>query len=237
MPVWNPWHGCTKISEGCKYCYVYRIDSAHQRNSEEVKKTSNFNMPLKRTRSGDFKLTGGQTVYTCFTSDFFIEEADEWRSEIWDMVAFRHDLEFFIITKRIDRFYYSLPSDWGSGYDNVHICCTVENQEMADKRLPFFLEVPIKQKSIICEPLLEPINLEQYLTPSIKEVVVGGESGKEARVCDFGWVLSLREQCKRKSVAFLFRQTGSHFRKDGKLYKLPRELHASQAKKANIDLT
>jgi protein gp37 len=103
--------------------------------------------------------------------------------------------------------------------------------------LPFFLEVPIKQKSIICEPLLEPINLEQYLTPSIKEVVVGGESGKEARVCDFGWVLSLREQCKRKSVAFLFRQTGSHFRKDGKLYKLPRELHASQAKKANIDLT
>jgi protein gp37 len=71
LPVWNPWHGCTKISEGCKYCYVYRIDSAHQRNSEEVKKTSNFNLPLKRTRSGDFKLTGGQTVYTCFTSDFF----------------------------------------------------------------------------------------------------------------------------------------------------------------------
>ena len=236
MPVWNPWHGCTKISAGCDLCYVYRIDSVHSRDSTEVKKTGSFNLPLKRSRGGDFKLIGGETVYTCFSSDFFLDKADEWRGEAWDMIRFRSDLHFFIITKRIERFHLCTPEDWGDGYDNVHISCTVENQAMADKRLPIFLEAPIKHKSITCEPLLEAIALERYLTPEIQQLIVGGESGKHARICDFDWVLGLREQCRCKSTPFIFRQTGSRFRKDGKVYVLPREIHASQARKANINL-
>ena len=68
----------------------------------------------------------------------FCEEADEWRPEAWKMIRERDDLHFVIITKRIHRFQVGLPKDWEEGYDNVTICCTCENQNMADYRLPFF---------------------------------------------------------------------------------------------------
>ena len=62
---------------------------------------------------------------------------------------------FFDPDKRIDRFLVSLPEDWGGGYDNVNIGCTVENQAKADERLPLFLSYPIKRRFIACAPLLE----------------------------------------------------------------------------------
>lgn len=62
--------------------------------------------------------------------------------------------DIFIVTKRPERFFKELPEDWGDGYENVHICCTCENQATADKKLSVFLELPIKHKSIIHEPML-----------------------------------------------------------------------------------
>ena len=236
MPIWNPWHRCTKISPGCDHCYVYRMDALHNKDSSKVEKTGNFNLPLKCTKSCDYKLHSSEVVYTCFTSDFFLKEADEWRKDVWEMIRFRSDLHFFIITKRIDRFYASLPNDWGEGYENVTIACTVENQKMADYRLPLFLEAPVRHKDIICEPILEAIDLSAYLSSVIESVIVGGESGTEARECNYDWVLAIREQCRAAGVSFTFRQTGRHFRKDGRLYTLRRELHRAQAKKAGIDL-
>ena len=236
MPMWNLWHGCHKISEGCQNCYVYRRDAQFGKDSSVVTKTGDFNLPLKRTRAGTYKLTGSETVYTCFTSDFFLDDADAWRAEAWQMIRSRSDLNFFIITKRIHRFRIALPADWGEGYDHVTICCTVENQKRADERLPIFLTEPIKHKSIICEPLLGPIDLSAYLSPVIESVIVGGESGNNARICDYAWVLAIREQCRQKGVGFHFKQTGAHFSKEGRLYTIRRELQHSQAAKAGIDL-
>ena len=53
--------------------------------------------------------------------------------------------------------------DWGMGYENVTVCCTMENQRRADERLPMFLELPIRHKQIICEPLLGPIDFHGML--------------------------------------------------------------------------
>src|SRR5690554_2100360 len=102
MTTWNPWHGCHKISAGCQNCYVYRIDARYDRDSSQVKKTGNFTLPLKRNRAGAYKIPGGETVYTCFTSDFFVEDADPWRLQAWQMIRERSDLHFLMITKRID---------------------------------------------------------------------------------------------------------------------------------------
>jgi protein gp37 len=237
MPQWNPWHGCHKVSLGCQNCYVYRIDASFERDSSIVTKTANFSLPLRKKRNGSYSLTSDETVYTCFSSDFFLEEADDWRVEAWQMIRLRNDLRFFIITKRIDRFLVNLPHDWGDGYDNVTICSTCENQNMADYRLPILLSLPIKHKLIVCEPLLESINLSAYLSDSIKEVVVGGESGSNARVCNYEWVLSIRNQCYEKKVSFHFKQTGANFVKDGRLYSIKRQDQHSQAEKAGIDLT
>ncbi len=236
MPTWNPWHGCHKISAGCLNCYVYRLDAHYGRSSSVVLKTGDFNLPVKRNRAGEYKLSGNETVFTCFTSDFFLEDADAWRAEAWQMIRTRSDLHFFIVTKRIHRFQVNLPDDWDDGYNNVTICCTVENQNRADYRLPLFLTKPIRHKSIICEPLLEAINLSPYLSSAIEEVVVGGESGDNARICNYDWVLNIREQCQRKGVAFHFKQTGAHFEKGGRLYTIRRRNQHSQAQKASIDL-
>ena len=234
---WNPWHGCTKISPGCKYCYVYRQDEMYGSEiaSSLCRKTGNFNLPIKRKRDKSWKIKSGKLVFTCFTSDFLLEDADEWRHECWEMIKRRSDLWFYFFTKRIDRFLECVPDDWGEGYDNVVVGCTVENQEMADYRLPIFLSLPIKHKSIIASPLLTAMNLMPYLDETIEEVSVGGESGVDARPCDYDWVLALREQCIAKDVPFRFHQTGARFIKDGRMYRVRRCHQLSQAHKANID--
>lgn len=234
---WNPWHGCTKISPGCKYCYVYRQDEMYgsEISSSICRKTGNFDLPIKKKRDGTYKIRSGEIVFTCFTSDFLLEDADPWRQKCWEMIKLRSDCNFYFFTKRITRFEKCLPSDWGNGYDNVIVGCTIENQEMAELRLPVFNSLPIKHKSIIVAPIIEKMNIEKYLNDSIEEVSVGGESGYNARVCDYRWVLDIREQCIRNDISFRFHQTGAKLLKDGKLYRVKRKYQISQAEKAGID--
>lgn len=232
---WNLWHGCDKKSEGCKNCYVYARDGKYSLDASDVYKTRSFDAPVKTDRSGRYKIPFGSTVYTCFTSDFFLDKADIWRESAWDMIRERSDLSFFIITKRIERFSDCIPSDWGDGWDNVTICCTCENQKRADERLPIYLAAPIKHKAIVCEPLLESIDLRRYLFRDIEEVVVGGESGPYARPCNYDWVLDIREQCITAGVSFRFHQTGANFIKDGRTYHIDKKYHHSQARAADID--
>ena len=231
--VWNPWHGCTKYSDGCAHCYVYRMDARHQRDASVVRRTQAFDLPLRRTRGGDWKIAPGSWVYTCFTSDFLLEEADPWRTEAWRMMRRRSDLTFFFITKRIVRLAQCLPPDWGAGYPNVHIGCTVETQAQAQRRLPVFVRAPIRHRYVICEPLLG--DLAPYLQAGIAQVLAGGESGPQARVCRYEWVRALRAQCQAAGVKFVFKQTGAHFEKDGRVYHVPRSLQHAQAQRAGID--
>lgn len=235
MAGWNPWHGCHKISEGCLHCYVYRMDAEYGRDSSQVAKTGEFRLPIQKNRKGEYKIPSGEMVYTCFTSDFLLEEADPWRPQAWDMIRARQDLQFLFVTKRIARFERCVPPDWGGGWEHVHICCTVESQRQAAARLPAFLSAPIRHKSIICEPLLEEMDLTPWLCQEIELVSVGGESGPDARVCRYQWVQFLSNQCREKGVPFHFRQTGAVFEKDGRLYRIPRKLQSSQAKKAELD--
>lgn len=235
MPLWNPWHGCHKLSAGCVNCYVYRTDGKHGIDSSVVVKTKSFGLPVQKKRDGSYKIGAGEMVYTCFSSDFFVEDADEWRGEAWEMIRSRPDLRFLMITKRIDRLQAVVPDDWGEGYDNVTICCTMENQERADYRLPIYRAAPVKHKIIVCEPLLSAVDLSPYLGAWVEQVIVGGESGREARTCHYDWVLDIRRQCVEHGISFRFRQTGARLLKDGQLYRIRRQFQHSQARKAGID--
>ncbi|MGL4337271.1 MAG: DUF5131 family protein [Turicibacter sp.] len=234
MAMWNPWRGCHKHSEGCKFCYIHKGDWKRNIDTDLIIKTNNFYAPIQKNKKDEYKIKSGQTVYLCFSSDFLIEEADEWRNECWSMIKERHDLHFLFLTKRIERLTNCLPKDWGSGYDNVTIGCTIENQKRADERLSLFSALPIKHRNIICQPLIENINIEKYLA-HVELVVVGGESDKQARSLEYDWVLSIREQCIKNNVHFEFRQCGTHFIKEGKAYTLKVRDLCSQAKKANIN--
>ena len=144
-------------------------------------------------------------------------------------------LSSWILLIRLVRLKDCLPPDWGEGYDNVNIGCSVENQELADYRLPLFLSYPIKKRFIACAPLLEAIDLTEYLH-GIDHVTVGGETGREARECDSSWVLDIREQCIKADVTFWFKNTGSLFKHDGVVEKINPYKQTGMAKELNIDI-
>ena len=173
-------------------------------------------------------------VYLGFSTDFLLPEADGWRTECWNMIKERQDCTFLFLTKRIARFMDCIPADWGEGWDNVVVGCTVENQQRAEERLEIFSRLPIRHKNIICQPMLSPIRLEPYLD-GVELVVAGGESDRFARPMNYDWVLDLREQCIRKNVSFEFRQCGTHFLKDGREYTLQKKDLCAQARKADIN--
>ncbi len=235
MAMWSPWRGCKRYSDGCKYCYIHKGDARRGIDTSKIVKTDDFYSPILKNKNGEYKIKPNQTVYLCFSTDFLIEEADEWRNECWKMIKERSDLHFLFLTKRIERFSSCIPDDWGEGYDNVTVGCTVENQRNADYRLKIFNQLPIKHKNIICQPLIEKIDIAKYLN-GIELAVVGGESDKNARALNYDWVLFIREQCIEHGVSFEFRQCGTHFIKDGKMYTLKTRDLCSQAKKADINV-
>lgn len=140
-----------KCSDGCLHCYIHKGDAKRNINTNDIVETK----------------------------DFLIEEADCWREECWQMIKERTDCTFLFLTKRMERFMECVPDDWNDGYKNVVVCCTVENQKNADKKLSIFQHLPIKHKCITAQPLLEKIDIEKYLD-NIELVVVGGESDYNA---------------------------------------------------------
>jgi len=237
---WEPWTGCYAASDGCKYCWYYGpYSKRHGQNTVVRAHDGEFNKPLATVYMPRKKITkhvleSGKSVGVCFASDFFVAEADEWRKEAWSIIKQRPDLTFMFLTKRIDRFSVSLPDDWGDGYDNVQIGCTVENQEIADYRLPLFISYPIKYRFIGCEPLLGKIDLTPYLH-KVERVSAGGESGRDARECNYDWVLSIKAQCETAGVPFAFRSTGSYFVQDGVPRKINPYMQHRTAREMNIN--
>ncbi len=150
------------------------------------------------------------------------------------MIKERQDCMFLFLTKRIERFMDCIPGNWGDGYENVTVCCTIENQKNADRKLSVFSRLPIKHKCITAQPLIGRVDLDPYLD-GIGLVVVGGESDRDARPLDYDWVLDIREQCIRKDVDFEFSQCGTRFVKDGKEYRLQTKDLCKQARLAGIN--
>lgn len=235
--IWNPWHGCKKCSEGCDNCYMYYLDKARGQRGEDIYKTKNgFNYPLQRNKDGGYKVKSGEMLRVCMTSDFFLKEADPWRDKAWDIISRRSDVKFFLLTKRPERVKKCLPEDWGDGWNNVFFNVTCENQKRADERIPILLDLPFKHKGIMCAPFIGKVTLDKYLkSGEIEQVICGGENYDGARICDFSWVLSLREECMAYDVTFCFMETGTKFRKDGKVYNIPKKsIQSRQAYKSNV---
>lgn len=128
----------------------------------------------------------------------------------------RPDCTFLFLTKRIERFAQCAPADWGSGYENVIVCCTIENQRNADRKLSVLRSLPIKHKCITAQPLIERVDLEPYLA-GVELVVVGGESDRDARPLDYSWVLDIRAQrgCKYAFVDTFSFQAPAFYEKHG----------------------
>jgi protein gp37 len=216
---------------------MYFLDSLRGADGSKVYKTKNgFDYPLQRDRAGQYRVKSGELIRVCMTSDFFLEEADEWRGEVWQMMRARSDVKFFLLTKRPERVAQSLPYNWGDGWDNIFFNVTCENQEMADRRIPLLLDLPFKHKGIMTAPLIGAIDIDRYLASgAIEQVIAGGENYDGARPCHYDWVTSLAEQCRRYEVTFCFIETGTKFVKDDRLYTIPsKKVQSEMAFKSGI---
>lgn len=226
MISWNPWHGCTKYSTGCKNCYVYRMDAQYGRDPSEIKVTNSFNLPLAKNRKKEYKYPSGTVFFTCYTSDFFLPEMKEERLKALEIIKERSDCTFFIITKRIDLIDIEIP-------DNVELCCTCENQDRYDYRMPIFKKIKAKHKSLCLEPLLGPISLGGLADIKLEKIVSGGESGygESIRHCKEEWVVDLYAQAKKYDIPFCFKQTGTYFDTlDGRHLNVPRQEQFNKAR-------
>lgn len=235
--IWNPWHGCKKCSEGCENCYMYFLDAQRGKNGSDIYRTkSGFNYPLSKDRHGRYKVQSGEQLRVCMTSDFFLDEADEWRDEAWNIIRQRPDVIFFLLTKRPERVKDHLPYDWGDGWENVFFNVSCENQKRADERIPILLSLPFKHKGIMCAPFIGEISIRDYLkSGQLEQVICDGENYAGARPCHYEWVKQLCDECKEYNVTFAFIGTGRRFVKDGKTYQIEgSELQANQAYKSGL---
>lgn len=171
--TWNPWRGCHKVSPGCARCYMFREQRRYGHDPTKVTRTKTWCDPPRWNREAE---AAGRKflVFTCSWSDFFIEDADPWRPEAWDVIRRCPNLVFQILTKRPERISKNLPPDWEQGYPNVWVGVSVENQDSA-RRLDHLLAVPALVHWVSAEPLLGPVDFTAWLD-RLDWIVVGAES-------------------------------------------------------------
>lgn len=207
---------CKKVSEGCKFCYMFRITDPNGTNPTAIRRASDstFYKPLKWLDS--------RLIFTCSMSDFFLEEVDQWRVDAWDVIRRTPQHHWLILTKRPERILSNLPCDWGEGYDNVSLGVSVESQKWS-KRITILSEVPSRHYFISIEPILEQIKLSNVNgINKIGWVILGGESGNEQgkyryRPAEIDWFTSLIDECRLLGVKVFNKQLGTFLAKKLKL--------------------
>ena len=226
LKSWNLWHGCHKYSEGCENCYMYYLDEVRgvPERASVIKKTNDFDKPIRKDRKGRYKIPAGYCLRINMTSDSFLEEADEWRNDMWRMISLRPDVRFYILTKRVGRIKECLPTDWNEGYENVELNISCENQRAFDERWPIFRDIPAKHKGLNLAPLLGPIDITPALSSGqMDNICLGGEGFGFHRPCHYEWIKDLSEQCEKYKVNFTVNAIGSVFIKDGKEYRIEKQ--------------
>ena len=219
----NFWSGCRKVSAGCKFCYMHRIIEGKGGDPNKVKRANDkyFYAPYY---DKDPKL-----IFTCSMSDFFIEDADQWRDRAWATIKNTPWHTWQILTKRPERIVQCLPPDWGQhGYPNVWLGVSVEDQK-SFHRVEILSKIPAALRFISAEPLLEEVDF--LLTnsdgtrpiDSIRWVILGGESGYDAgkyryRECKLKWLYRALIDIKESVGAAVFvKQLGTCLVKKHKL--------------------
>lgn len=211
--TFNCWIGCTKVSEACRLCYAKTL--ADDRfgwapwgaGKPRVRTSAEYwKQPLRWNRRATAQGRRARVFCASLADVFDAEVPQEWRDDLWALIRITTGLDWLLLTKRPENI--TLPANWGSGWANVWLGVTAENQRRADERLPVLLAIPSVVHFASCEPLLEHLDLSAYLGLGLDWVIAGGESGHGAGRMHPAWARDLRDQCVAANVPYFFKQWG-----------------------------
>ena len=223
--TWNPIVGCTYVSEGCRNCYAAfqmgTLIAARHKDLVDRKSGDEGGRKVERYMfNGKIKLlpdkldeplrnTKPSKYFVNSLSDLFHKKVnDDFITTVFEMMEKAHWHTFQVLTKRTDLMAAFTKKYYGDRTppDNIWLGTSAENQETFDERLPHLLETKTALRWLSMEPLLGSVEIKSL--EGLDWIVVGGESGSEARKMEADWVRSIRDACKKEKVPFFFKQWG-----------------------------
>lgn len=219
--TFNPWWGCTKVSEACKHCYAEawakRLGNQvwGPKTQRRMFTDNHWQQPIRWNKAAAGH-AGRPRVFCASMADVFEDrdELNDSRARLWELIEATPNLDWLLLTKRPQN--VKRLGGWNLNWpDNVWLGTTVELQSRADELLPYLSDIPARVRFISAEPLLGPLQLGRWLGVSLDWVITGGESGPKARPASPAWFRDLHAQCMQADVPFHFKQWGDWAPGDG----------------------
>lgn len=258
--TFNPWLGCTKISESCKNCFAERenthygwVDQWGPLGTRKRTSETYWKQPLAWNKKA--KASGQPWRVFCGSLCDVFEDRPElydWREDLWRLLEATPYLTWMLLTKRPENIRNMMPYSW---FDNVWLGTSVEDQKTANQRIPKLLEIPAKVRFLSCEPLLGSIDLTyiqagttkggDYISPVdvlnrplgflpwISWTIIGTESGPNRRPAKIEWIESLVKQGKQAGVATFVKQIEIDDKVSHDIIKWPLHLQVQEFPNAN----
>jgi protein gp37 len=226
--TFNPWVGCTKVARAkgapsaCDFCYAEkwakRSGQVKWGNHSRRRTTDAYwQGPLSwNNNAKNFQSRHGrrQRVFCASLADVFDNQADPiWRTDLFSLIRLCDELDWQILTKRPQNIRKMLPADWGSGYPNVWLGTTTEDEKAYKQRASVLLEVPAAIHFISYEPALGPLGNLDIDGRSPDWVIIGGESGVRSdliRLTNPQWARDAIKECRVVGAAPFLKQWGTY---------------------------
>ncbi len=219
--TFNPWYGCTKVSDGCVNCYAEdQMDKRWGRvkwgrgNPRQRSSKSIWSQPrLWNKRAAEN--CKRSLVFCASLADVMDEEIPpEWRRDLFRVIRDTPNLRWLLLTKRPENYRQFLPTRAdGWPWPNVWLGTTVESAKY-EYRLSYLCALPAVVHFASYEPALGPVDFSPWLEKAgegfaLSWVIAGGESGRLARPADADWYRRVRDDCRAHGAAFFMKQMGS----------------------------
>lgn len=223
--TWNPVTGCTKVSQGCKHCYAETVaerfwKSQYPPNEDgSPRKFTDVRLHPERLEQ-PMRWKRPRRIFVNSMSDLFHERVtDHFIGQVFTLMVSANWHIYQVLTKRPQRMMEWLKNWPIEPTPNIWLGVSVEDQKAADERIPLLLQMPAAVRFVSCEPLLGPVDLKLVEFTSedwgawrrsrlLDWVIVGGESGANARPMHPDWARSIRDQCQAAGVPYFFKQWG-----------------------------
>ena len=213
--TWNPVTGCTKVTRGCDFCYAERFAERFrgvpghyfEQGFDLVLRPHQLDRPLRWTRP--------RRIFVNSMSDLFHKDIPgDYQDEIFEVMERATHHQFQILTKRSALMRRYMRSRYGDAAPPDHIWMGVSVEDAdCSARVRHLKDTPAALRFLSCEPLLGPVGGLDL--SGIHWVIVGGESGRQARPMEAAWAREVRDLCANQGVAFFFKQWGGITAKSG----------------------